>query len=298
MKPMLASDADLTKIRFPVMVQPKIDGVRGLVINGKLVGRSLKTHRNEHVTKLFSDPLLEGFDGELFYGDDPTHPELCRLTSGALSRIEGEPPITFNVFDWCHPSVIHLDYSWRMQKLWDYMDGLSPAFPLRMAATVMAYTLEELEAHDSMYLERGYEGTIIRDPKGTHKQGRSTVKEGGLLRIKRFTEEEAMVLELVEGNRNENEAKTNELGRTERSSAQAGLVPNGLVGALICRDLKTGQEITVSKGRLNAEEQRYYWMNPSELVGKIIKYKCFPIGVKDKPRFPTFQTIRAESDMS
>lgn len=117
------------------------------------------------------------------------------------------------------------------------------------------------------------------------------------LRIKRFVEEEAVVREVVQGNHNGNEAKTNELGRTERSSAQANLIPNGRVGALICEDLKTGNEITVAPGRMTHEERRCYFEEPQLLIGRTIKYKHFMVGRKDKPRFPTFQCIRADSDI-
>ena len=37
-------------------------------------------------------------------------------------------------------------------------------------------------------------------------------------------------------------------------------------------------------------------MHPEELVGHTIKFKTFPKGIKNKPRFPTFVSIRADSD--
>ena len=45
MKPMLAEDFDESKLIFPLIAQPKIDGVRGLNMLGTLTGRSLKTHK-------------------------------------------------------------------------------------------------------------------------------------------------------------------------------------------------------------------------------------------------------------
>ena len=41
MKPQLANDANLATLKYPLIVQPKIDGVRALNINGTLTGRSL-----------------------------------------------------------------------------------------------------------------------------------------------------------------------------------------------------------------------------------------------------------------
>lgn len=90
MKPMLASDWDEEKQRFPVIAQPKIDGLRGLNMYGRLTGRSLKQFKNKHVTSLFSHSALIGLDGE-FAAHDQRHPDLCRMTTSALGTIEGEP---------------------------------------------------------------------------------------------------------------------------------------------------------------------------------------------------------------
>lgn len=297
MKPMLASDAVLPKIQFPVLAQPKIDGVRGLVINNRLVGRSLKQHRNAYVTELFSDDRFEGFDGELFFGTDPTIPDLCRNSTSVLSRAHGDPMITFAVFDWLREDVIDLPYQERLFKLEAYIRTLPVWAPVIGVPTQLIPSLEHLEALDATHLEQGYEGTIVRDQWGDHKQGRSTIREGGLLRIKRFVEEEALVIGLVQGNANGNEAKKNELGRTERSSHQANMIPNGQVGTLLCRDMTTGAEFDVSAGRMPHEQRKHFWEHQDEIIGQIIKYKHFPVGRKDKPRFPTFQTIRATSDM-
>ena len=41
-KPQLASNYEEGNIQLPTFAQPKIDGVRGLNLDGNLVGRSLK----------------------------------------------------------------------------------------------------------------------------------------------------------------------------------------------------------------------------------------------------------------
>ena len=96
-KPMLAEDWIESKQRFPVIVQPKVDGVRCLV-GDKLYARSLKPISNLHAHKLFDNPDYYGFDGELYVGRDPTAEGLCRLTSSATGSIKGEPILTLMVF--------------------------------------------------------------------------------------------------------------------------------------------------------------------------------------------------------
>lgn len=46
------------------------------------------------------------------------------------------------------------------------------------------------------------------------------------------------------------------------------------------------------------EERTHYWNNPDEIIGQYVKYRSMDTGVKDKPRFARFMSIRAESDIS
>lgn len=303
MKPMLASDYNEAKLKFPILMQPKIDGVRGWNVGGRLVGRSLKTHANKYVTALLSQPELEGLDGELA-AEHECHPDLCRITTSAMSSIHGEPFVLWWLFDWVTPATADLPYDERYDALMGWVLHLQsqPEFAhfagqLRVVPRDVVNNLERLNELDTHWLDMGYEGSIIRDPNGKHKQGRSTVREGGLLRVKRFEDAEAVVIEIVEGNSNQNEAQINELGQQFRSSHAEGMVASGRVGSMICRNLSDGETITVGPGRMTADERVYFWNNSSELIGKTIKYQHFPKGVKDKPRFPTFQSIRATSDI-
>lgn len=291
MKPMLACDWDVDKVKFPVIVQPKIDGVRGLNFNGQLVGRSLKQHKNANVSALFSGPEFIGLDGELIRGTDACASDLCRKTTSLLNTFLKIDSVVWIVFDYITPETIDLPY----HKRFEILNRIS--LPnVQVVPSIVCPDMDKLITLDRMIVDRGFEGTILRDPNGRYKEGRSTVKEGGLLRIKRFEDAEAKVINVTEGNHNGNESQTNELGLTYRTSHKENMVPNGLVGNLIC-ETDAGEIITVSPGKLTESERRYYFENQSEIVGKIIKYKHFPKGVKDKPRFPTFQGFRLESDL-
>lgn len=313
-KPMLASDWDETKIRFPVIAQPKIDGVRAMNLNGVLTGRSLKQHANRYVTEFFSHQSMIGFDGEMA-AQHECHPDLCRLTTSALSTIEGNPFVLWWVFDYITNETHNLPYSERLSaltaKVQEFhldLPGLTPGHYLRVVPSLLVHTMEGLLEFDQRCLDMGFEGTIIRDPNGKHKQGRSTVKEGGLLRIKRFIEVEVVVTEIIEGEMNGNDAQVNELGLQFRSSHQENMVPNGMVGAMMGRliaDVVSGGKVLFRKddivkvgaGRMPHEDRVRFFQNPHLLLGQIVKFKLFPKGVKDKPRFPTFQSLRSLTDM-
>lgn len=315
MKPMLASDYAEDKIRFPVIAQPKIDGVRALNMTGTLTGRSLKKHANRHVTGYFSHSSLAGFDGEMA-AEQECHPDLCRLTTSALSTIDGAPWIMWHVFDYVAPETKSLPYEQRLVAMASRVAALKAdpqlhelACHLQLIPSVMCASLEQLLEADAVWLDMGYEGTILRDPQGLHKQGRSTVKEGGLLRIKRFIDFEVEVTEILEGVTNTNEAQTNELGLQFRSTHQENMVPNGMVGAMMGRVIKDildskgavlfaeGSIVKIGAGSMTHEDRVRFFKEPALLIGQIAKGKMFPKGVKDKPRFPTFQSIRSKTDL-
>ncbi|UPT53011.1 DNA ligase [Hafnia phage yong3] len=297
-KPFLATDAVEDKIKFPVAILPKIDGVRAVNPCGQILGRSLKQFKNKHLNRVFSGAEFAGYDGELVCGLE-TDPDLCRNTTSSVNTIEGEPVLTWHIFDLCAESVAHLGYAQRYKMMKDFITDqhqIGNLLDLKVVPMYIVNTLEELLEWESTWLDMGYEGIIIRDLNFKYKHGRGTAREGGYLRIKRFIQEDAIVLDVLEGETNLNEATINELGKTTRSSHQENKVPNGMVGVLVCKDVKTGNEIKVSPGKLTEAEKIHFFQNQHLIKGRTISYKHFPHGVKDKPRFANFMHFRDESD--
>lgn len=312
MKPMLAETWNPAKVKFPVIAQPKIDGVRALNMTGKLTGRSLKPFKNKYLTSQLSHSALVGFDGELA-AELHTHPDLCRITSSATGTIEGQPYVLWWLFDYVTVENKLVAYEDRLLQLAQRVDEIKTHHPglwphLRLMPSRVCHSMEELEAYDTENLIAGYEGTCFRDPKGLHKQGRSSPTQGGLLRIKRFVDFEFMVHTIIEGEENQNEAQINELGHTFRSSHQENMVANGMVGAMLGNVLadvfdgdtllfSKGQEVRVGAGCLTHDQRRHYFNNQDEFKRLVHKAKFFPKGIKDKPRFPTWQSFRNAEDM-
>lgn len=311
-KPMLASDWDESKLRFPVIAQPKIDGVRALNLEGILTARSLKQHQNRFVTALFSKPYLRGLDGEMAANMD-TSPTLCRDTSSALSTIEGSPWVVWHLFDYITEHTIELPYKERYDALKSYISLLNEDKESKYIARFLTVVpnspcanMEQLLSVERHWLNAGYEGVIIRDPEGKYKQGLSTVREGGLLRIKRFVDFEIKVTEIIEGVTNHNKAQINELGLQFRSSHQENMTGNAMVGALVgtvvseIKDLKgqvvfqKGDSVKIGAGSMTHEDRKKYFLHPDLILGKLVKAKMFPYGIKDKPRFPTFVSLRGD----
>ena len=288
MKPMLAAAADLKTLRYPLYASPKLDGVRALNVNGKLFSRSLKPIPNPYVNKLFGRKELDGLDGELISGD-PCAKDVYRVTVGNVSRETGEPDVTFYVFDYHDTSMEFADRK-NMLSESTMVPGVF-ALPQHLIGDE-----EHLFKYESECLELGYEGLILRSPEGKYKFGRSTANEQGMLKLKRFTDGEAEILEVLEEEHNANEAKRNELGRTARSTAKAGMVRTGRAGALRVHDAVAKVEFCIGTG-LNDKDREFFWKHRKRVVGQLIKYKSFAIGVKDKPRFPVYLGPREPWDL-
>ena len=60
---------------------------------------------------------------------------------------------------------------------------------------------------------------------------------------------------------------------------------------------KAGMEIKVGPGALTLEQRTYFFQNKKEFIGQYAKFKMFPRGVKDKPRFPNFTMFRPKDDI-
>lgn len=289
-KPMLADTAtDLSKLKFPLIVSPKLDGVRAIVIDGVLMSRSLKPIPNLYAQKLFSK-LPNGTDGELILG--PANEDPYRATVSAVMSEDGEPEdLYFHVFD---NYLYKGGFRERFYALQQITRASSP-YRVVVVKHEIVEDIAGLELKEHNFVDQGYEGAMVRSIDGPYKFGRATEKQGYLLKIKRFVDSEAEVLSVYEQKHNENEAETNALGRTERSTKKEGMVGAGTLGGFNVRDIGSGVEFSIGSG-FTALERSDYWKKRSKLAGLIVRYKYFASGSKDKPRFPIFLGVRDHRD--
>lgn len=314
MKPQLANDAVISDVNYPVIFQVKIDGVRALNMTGTLTGRSLDPFKGFGITEFWSKPEFVGLDGEMILGDEANSKDrLCSLTTGAMSKFKGvteTPNLYWYVFDYLTPETMKLPYVGRYNLLIRRVEQLNHP-RIRIVPSVVINNRAELDAALAEAFEQGYEGGILRNPHALPKPGRPSKKKQELMRFKPWGDSEILVTGITEGNTNENEATTNSLGNTERSSSQDGMVPNGRVGSIqgtmledfVCPHtkktlFKKGLEVTVSKGEMSNQEAKFYFENPHEIVGKVVKWAHMTHGVKDLPRFPVFKSLRLLEDIS
>lgn len=286
-KPMLATDCDQNKLRFPLLASAKLDGIRAVVRDGVVYSRSNKPIPSNYVQEKFKH--LDYADGELIVGEPTAKDAYRNTTSHVMAYDKRDFDVRFYAFD--HILQPTRPYSNRHAKL--HFDSLrTPGFIIHEQHVVTC--LSTLLSLEERLLDLGYEGLILRDPNAPYKYGRSTVNEGYLLKLKRFTDADFEVVGFEERMHNGNEATINELGRTKRSSHQENKIGRGDLGAIIVRH--GDSTFNVGTG-FDDSERTIIWRDRESYLGKVAKVKYFAIGMKDAPRHPVFLGWRDKSDI-
>lgn len=293
MRPLLAATIkDVARdVMFPCLTSPKIDGVRCLAYEGAAMSRSFKQLPNRHVRELFCNYLLNGFDGEIVVGD-PTDKTCFNTTSSAVMSQDGRPQFRFFVFD---IFTSERQYDFRLAELERRIHTLALDWIL-LVPQLLHKNAEELLEHERAAVALGYEGIMVRSPNGYYKQGRSTLREQYLMKLKRFTDAEAVCVGFEELRRNENEPEISPTGYQVRSSHKDQMVPAGVLGALTCVWGPTGETFKVGTG-FSASDREALWATRDSLPGRLVKFKYQDYGVKDAPRLPVFIGFRASEDV-
>lgn len=289
-RPMRAAKVVLESLNYPVLASPKFDGIRAIIVNGVVMSNNMKAIRNRHVQKLFGKKKYNGLDGELIVGS-PTAKDCYNVTNSGVMSEGGEPDVRFYAFDF----YTHYDWGFNARR-----GALIRMLPISRSFFVVEQTMIDGEGpllhYERMRLLEGYEGVMLRSADGIYKFGRSTMREGLLMKLKRFEDGEAVVLGAVELNHNHNALEKDELGRAKRSSNAAGKVAGGTMGALAVKDLVTGVAFEIGTG-FTAGQRQTIWNDRGNWLGKIVKYKYLAVGVKDRPRHPVFLGLRHEEDL-
>ena len=292
-KPLLSCEVPLDKVKFPIYISTKFDGIRALVIDGVVYSRSLKPIRNKHVQKLFGKPEYNGFDGELIVGNIYTKDVFQKTTSGVMSE-DGTPDVTFHVFDlWSMPTF---DYEYRQRELQEILLNNEEYEGVVYTTIHKCQTVEDLEFFLNHEKNVGGEGLIGRSTSGVYKYGRSTPKEQLSIKFKFFEQDEFEVVGFNERMHNTNEQKRDELGYAERSSSKDGLVPTNTLGSLV---LKYGDD-TFNCGvgvGLTEELRKFIWENKEKYLGSLASIRFMSVGMDKLPRIPTLLGFRDLEDM-
>lgn len=286
------------------LASPKLDGIRCSVQNGKLYSRKLKPIPNRLLQAVWSGVALEGLDGEIVVGSPTAADCFNRSTSTVMSRDKDTTGATFYVFDM--PARDDLLFEERLAEAEYVVKDFNSQRVVHVKHTLVK-THAALLKYEEKMIGMGHEGIMLRDPDGAHKQGRSTLCEGGLIAVKRFVDAEAVIIDTYEQEENRNPKQVSELGTTKRSSHKANKVGKGTLGGFTVRMVETKGEgskesssvvfnLATGVGLTDAVRLEL-WQKRESLPGKLVKLRYQKIGTLIAPRIPIFLGFRDERDL-
>lgn len=292
-QPMLSAtvtDAGLDKLKYPVLVSPKLDGIRAVKRGGVIMSRKLKPIRNRFVQEALRD-LPDGLDGELIVGPSNAT-DVFKVTTEGVMSADGKPDFCYYVFDSLQgPADQPFHVRYKRLEAWEDNSAILHPFVV-VVFHQLCRNAQEVRNVEEHYVNKGYEGVMIRSVDGPYKFGRSTLKEGYLLKLKRWEDAEYEVYGFVEQMHNENALETDERGYAKRSKSKEGLVGAGKVGAVLVRSVAAhGHIAEVGSGFIDAERIDM-WQNQSSYIGRVMTVKFQGFTPDGKMRFPIFKGWR------
>lgn len=188
-KPMLAHkfSEHSAKIRWPAMVQPKLNGIRCIAAGGRFFSRNAKEftsvkHLAKHVPK--NDSVI---DGELYH-----HDMTFQQIASAVKRIKPNLD-SHKIQYWVYDCIMDAPY----EKRYGYLERLFEDNPT--VFVVPCFTIEtesDLAKHHAKFMEFGFEGTIIRNIDSPYE---TDTRSYNLQKYKDFVDREYKIIGAKEG---------------------------------------------------------------------------------------------------
>ncbi len=305
-------DEFFSHVLYPVIATPKYDGIRCTSMMdyrdrdhiSRPVCRSLDDVPNILIFNQLASTCPPGPDGEILtYNQqqdlltpvDLTKPrKFYEIQSDVMSQ-QGTPVFKFHVFDY-YPFEEKYPHLVPYEKRLSMLANLKLPDSIILAPLTWCKNREELEAFEAKCVEElGYEGICWRHPLSRYKYGRSTLREQALIKMKRFSDDEAVIIGAYEEMGNNNPQTQNALGYAERSSHKVNMSPKGRLGGFTLKSSKFDMEFNCGSG-FDAEQRVNYWSIRDSLIGQVVKFKHQPHGGKDRPRIPIFLGLRDKRD--
>ena len=276
MQPLLSAQIDIDdrmSVSYPVFASLKLDGIRCVTVPNEFtdapslpVSRNNKAIPNRALSARLSK-LPPHLDGELTVDGR----SFLSTTSAVMSNFGDAKDIKFHVFDyWKNPNTPFIE---RMVALGHIVDE-HPEI-LQMVEQRIIGSAQDLKLFFDDTVSKGFEGIMIREPHAPYKFGRSTVRQGILVKIKPKAKVTARIV-----------------GYEQMESNDPGLPP--MLGALRVTSIQHG-EFNVGTG-FTRDQRIEMWSEPRQLLDKVIHVEYQDVGSKNKPRFPSFKGFMEEEE--
>lgn len=268
---------------YPLLLSPKIDGIRGVIKEGKAKSRKYENLRSYQVQDEFTS--IEHLDGEFAVGAPFAH-NVYNLCQSHIMAFDKPGHVGFHVFDYTHPDWLLKPFYQRLEE----RDRLTAACTNDLINFSGYFNvphdpvenIDELLEAEARYLEMGYEGVMLRDPMGIYKNGRGTYRQGIIFKLKREEDIEVEISGYIERMRAVSGKTVGAMGQAKISKAAENLEPAGTLGKF--KAIYKGREISVAPGQFDHNQLQEIWDNRDKYLGKTLKCRHFPHGAKDELR--------------
>ncbi len=201
LNPYVEKEKNAIIIKFPCLIQPKINGVRATVSlddNGNiqiLSKEGLKyniPHIEEEFKKLPFTFIEDGkvidliYDGELYIHGEP----LQNIASAVKSNNMFSTNITFECFDLIIPNDTNFK---RIKRLRGFLDNRILS-TINRVKTYMVFTDKQVQSTTDTFIAKGYEGSILREPNALYQAGKRPMT---MVKLKRIISKEFKITDIV-----------------------------------------------------------------------------------------------------
>ena len=279
-KPMLAHvyadhrhKVDFSK---PAYIQPKLDGVRAIAVRTgdeiTLTSRNGKPHVGlQHIR----DELLtlmrdgEAWDGELYRHGTPFQT--------IISLVKKDQPdsklVQYHVYDVVDDTKSFVSrysraLSWTPDDYDNGYQNVESINPVVVVGACLARSHEDVETRHEQFVERGYEGVMLRHGDCSYKQGSRSHE---LLKVKAFCDGEFEIVDVVPG-----------IGKMSNQ------------GIFVCRTAEGVEFRAKPKGRDSLRQE--YLTNKQNYIGRQLTVQYFSMtdSTPAAPRFPIGIAVRED----
>jgi DNA ligase 1 len=289
---MLPVSASLEQIKTPCIATPKIDGVRATVRQMDdgifVLSRNGKKIPNQSIQYFLARPEYLNFDGEIVAGE-ATGNEVFKRSQSFCNTIDPDLSIkfTFFVFD------LYGRKDSIMQIPNDHRSPLVQPIP-----TTWCDDYAVLKKYHDYALSRGYEGIVTRTVEpAAYKEGRSTLKEQLMIRVKPHCSGTATIIDVEEAFQNTEIKISETTGLQSRGLKKENLIGKNTLGAFVVYDKELDKTFKIGSMRLTSQEKLNLWARKEHLHGLLVEYNYKELTHLGTPREPVFVAFRAENTL-
>jgi len=280
--PMLATDLKHIKtLKYPLYVQPKLDGVRCLIDHTGLTSRGNK--KFDHLKFILEDDLVKALleqglviDGELYNhklkDDFDIISGLVRKTKLTAQETKDlKENIQYHIYDIYNPRNPNLGFNDRHKVLTIVYGKLKTDLKefkyTKIVDTYIGARPSDIDLLEEKYVSEGYEGIMLRTFDGVYKNNSSSSRSKDLIKVKRFETKEYEILDVYNGQ-----------GAYETMAAKYRIENNGVS--------------VLATIKATFEAKREIWQNKADYIGKPVTVRFLSETKEGSLRHPIALTVR------